>query len=122
MTTAAQRTRQGLALLLAVAAALAAVTGASAWIVRDALVSPDGFADRAERALDGPAVSDAIADEIAAQVAGELPSGLVPEERVATAIAEGIHTPAFAREVRANARELNGVLFGGETATATLDV
>lgn len=112
--------RQALALLLAAVAGLAAIAGASAWWMRDAVVDQSGFADRAAVALEQRAVRDAVEREIVAQVTDRLPPE-VPQARVRDVVGAAVASTAFDLELAGAAARFNDELVQGD-ATATLDV
>ena len=112
--------RQALALLLAVVAGLAAVAGASAWWMRDAVVSQDGFAARAAVALEQEAVRDAAEREIVAQVAGRLPPE-VPRARVRDVVRRAVDSGVFDVALASGAAEFNDALVRGD-ATSTFEI
>lgn len=112
--------RQALALLLAAVAGLAAIAGASAWWMRDAVVDQSGFADRAAVALEQRAVRDAVEREIVAQVTDRLPPE-VPRARVRDVVRAAVASTAFDLELAGAAARFNDELVQGD-ATATLDV
>ena len=114
--------RQALALLLAVVAGLAAVAGASAWWMRDAVVSRDGFADRAAVALEQEAVRDAVEREIVAQVRDRLPAQ-VPRARVRDVVRRAVDGGAFDVALASGAAEFNDALVrGAPTSTFEIDM
>jgi hypothetical protein len=117
--------RQPLAALLAVTAAIAAVGGAAAWHVRDAVIDRHAFVQRAGRALERPPVRDAINAEIADEVLARVPGGLISADRIRSLVDSMTATPAFRRVFRHAAGRLNDALFtdeGGRSATLRLDV
>lgn len=111
--------RQALAVLLAVVAGFAAVAGAAAWQLRDAVVEPRGFGDRAAEALDRPAVRRAVTDEVLARV---LPAGVADEPAVAGAVDTAAGTPAFRAAFRRGAEDLHAQLVARDRRSATLQL
>ncbi len=73
--------RQLLASLLAIAAVALALAGGLARYLRDEIVAPRPFADRALAALDREPVRTAVVDAVAAQVESRVPSTLLSPER-----------------------------------------
>ncbi len=114
--------RQALATLLAVVAALAAVGGAAAWLLRDAVVERRGFTDRALQTLEHEPVRRAVGDELTAQVLARLPDGVVPADQVAAAVDRAIDTRAFRRAFRRGAADVHDALFTGGDGTTTLRI
>lgn len=112
--------RQLLASLLAIAAVALAFAGGLARYLRDEIVAPRPFADRALAALDREPVRTAVVDAVAAQVETRVPRALLSAEQARSLAARVVETRAFRRSFRRTALDANRVLFQDDAAAATL--
>ena len=112
--------RQLLASLLAIAAVALALVGLLSRYMRDEIVAPRAFGDRALAALDREPVRAAVVDAVAAQVEGRVPSALLPPQQARALAARVVATRAFRRSFRRTALDANGVLFQDDARAATL--
>lgn len=112
--------RQLLASLLAIAAVALALVGGLARYLRDEIVAPDPFADRALAALDREPVRAAVVDAVAAQVDARVPDGLLSDAQARALAARVVATRAFRRSFRRTALDANRVLFQDDAQAATL--
>jgi hypothetical protein len=114
-------TRGAASVVLVTVGALLALAGSVLLYGSRALADRDAFADRAVEALHDPGVRDAVAGEIAGQVAGRtfVP---VPPGRLEQAVHRGIATPTFERSFRRAAVATHDALFEGRHDRVTFDV
>jgi hypothetical protein len=112
--------RQLLASLLAIAAVALALVGLLSRYVRDEIVAPRPFADRALAALDREPVRAAVVDAVAAQVEARVPSGLLSPTQARALAGQVVATRSFRRSFRRTALDANRVLFQDDARAATL--
>ncbi|MDO8189601.1 hypothetical protein Q5424_28855 [Conexibacter sp. JD483] len=112
--------RQLTAVLLAIVAVALAFVGGLSRYLRDEIVAPRPFADRALAALDREPVRAAVVDAVATQVEQRVPSGLLSAQQARTLAERVVATRAFRRSFRRTALDANRVLFQDDAGAATL--
>jgi hypothetical protein len=112
--------RQLLASLLALAAVALALVGGLSRYLRDEIVAPRPFADRALAALDREPVRTAVVDAVSRQIEASVPGGLLSAQQARTLSQRVVATRAFRRSFRRTALDANRVLFQDDAQAATL--
>lgn len=112
--------RQLLASLLAIAAVALALVGGLARYLRDEIVAPRPFAERALAALDREPVRNAVVDAVAVQIERRVPRALLAGQPARGIAAQIVATRAFRRSFRRTALDANRVLFQDDARAATL--
>ena len=115
--------RNVVALLLAVLAAVATVGAVLALYLRFEVGERDAFADRAAAAFDRPEVRQVVAREVVVQLIDRGSTDLVAARPVLEGVVEAlVGTPPFQRLVRAAAAQSHGLLFERDDNSLVFDL
>ncbi len=109
-----ERARNRLSLALAIAAALTLVASALFFYADRALLSPDGFADRAESSLASEPVRTRIAESATRAIVNADPDAVAVQPLIESVISGAIGTAPLRAAFRASVRELHRAAIEGD--------